>query len=382
MLKVMFSRSRHAPPPVAFVTRLVATACLCLMVGVPRLIHAQAPESTTDDEWTFVSFPDFFNFDVPDPNPKWDRAIDYFLDGVSAEDPAFALVAGDLVDGRWWSGPQQVEQLGNVYYAGWMRRMHRHNLIPYAAIGDHELGDDPWPASKAALVPHFYDAFEQHMQHPQNGPEGYLERTYAVRHRNLLVITLQTFEQQDTTVVPTVGPEQLAWLERTLERHDDATWVVVQGHVPILPDVKSYSSSQIMLEGRHRSALWQTLAEHEVDLYFAGEHHAITCREHQGVWQVVHGTLWGRGGHANYLVGAVDDSTLRLTLKRIPLSSSGGDIWNAHKPRGPSEYVSIEPAARRRGFETVGTLVIEKDGGASEFVERTGPFTETFPPLN
>jgi hypothetical protein len=137
-----------------------------------------------------------------------------------------------------------------------------------------------------------------------------------------------------------------------------------------------------MLEGRHRSALWQTLAEHEVDLYFAGEHHAITCREHQGVWQVVHGTLWGRGGHANYLVGAVDDSTLRLTLKRIPLSSSGGDIWNAHKPRGPSEYVSIEPAARRRGFETVGTLVIEKDGGASEFVERTGPFTETFPPLN
>jgi hypothetical protein len=341
---------------------------------------AQTPAADTSG-WTFVSFPDFFNFDVPDPNPKWDRAIDYFLDEVAAEDPAFALVAGDLVDGRWWSGPQQVEQLGNVYYAGWMRRMHRHGLTPYTAVGDHELGDDPWPPEKTRLVPHFYDAFEQHMQHPQNGPPGYRERTYAVRHRNLLVVTLQTFERRDSTVVPTVGPEQLAWLERTLTRHADARWVVVQGHVPILPDVNSYSSSQIMLEDRHRSALWDTMAEHDVDLYLAGEHHAITCREHEGVWQIVHGTLWGRGGAANYLVGRVEGETLRLTLKEIPMSAGGDDIWNAHKERGPSEYVTIAPEDRRRGFETVGTLVVEKDGGETRFPTRTGPFTASFPSL-
>jgi hypothetical protein len=341
---------------------------------------AQTPAADTSG-WTFVSFPDFFNFDVPDPNPKWDRAIDYFLDEVAAEDPAFALVAGDLVDGRWWSGPQQVEQLGNVYYAGWMRRMQRHGLTPYTAVGDHELGDDPWPPEKTRLVPHFYDAFEQHMQHPQNGPPGYRERTYAVRHRNLLVVTLQTFERRDSTVVPTVGSEQLAWLERTLDRHADARWVVVQGHVPILPDVNSYSSSQIMLENRHHSALWDTMVEHDVDLYLAGEHHAITCREHEGVWQIVHGTLWGRGGAANYLVGRVEGGTLRLTLKEIPMSASGDDIWNAHKERGPSEYVTIAPEDRRRGFETVGTLVVEKDGDETRFPTRTGPFTASFPSL-
>jgi len=151
---------------------------------------AQAGKNTADKpKWNFASFPDFFNFDVNEPNPRWRPALDYFLGHVKREDPAFVMVAGDLVDGRWVSGPDQVQHLGDIYYSGWIRRMRRHNLIPYTAIGDHELGDNPWPEKKRKLIPHFYEAFERNMQHPQNGPEGYLERTYAVRHRNALIIT-------------------------------------------------------------------------------------------------------------------------------------------------------------------------------------------------
>jgi hypothetical protein len=342
---------------------------------------AQA-QSSEQPKWNFVSVPDFFNFDIAEPEPKWDPAVDYFLDGIEREDPAFVLVAGDMVDGRWYDSADQVEHLGNVYYSGWMRRMRRHDLKPYTAIGDHELGDNPWPKKKVKLVPDFYDVFEQHMQHPQNGPEGYLERTYAVRHRNALIVTLQTFEVQDGKVVPTVGQTQLDWLKKTLKRHSDAQFVVVQGHVPILPEVKSYSSSAIMLKNRHRSKLWQVMAEHGVDLYFAGEHHAITCRQHEGVWQVVHGKLWGRGSEANYLLGEVRGDKLHLTLKQIPLTSQGGDIWNANKGRGPSEYLKILPKHRKRGFETVGTLTIDKTDGQTRFTEKTGAFTQSFEPLD
>ena len=63
------------------------------------------------------------------------------------------------------------------------------------------------------------------------------------------------------------------------------------------------------------------------------------------------------------------------------MSASGADIWNAHKERGPGEYVTIAPEDRRRGFGAVGTLVVEKDGGETRIPTRTGPFAASFPPL-
>lgn len=37
----------------------------------------------------FVSFPDFFNFDIPEPWPKYDEAVDYFPGKVKDENPNF-----------------------------------------------------------------------------------------------------------------------------------------------------------------------------------------------------------------------------------------------------------------------------------------------------
>ena len=73
-------------------------------------------------------FSDFFNFDVPNPWPGWDSAVDWFLGRVKSENPEFILIAGDLVNGHWWDGPKCVEQMAALYYPAWIGRMKTHGL--------------------------------------------------------------------------------------------------------------------------------------------------------------------------------------------------------------------------------------------------------------
>jgi len=365
-------------------TRVRLTAILTLLAIVttwsvtgatePKQQTAATSAQTDDTSWRFVSFPDFFNFDVPHPEPKWDAAVNWYLKQIKSEQPDFVLIAGDLVDGHWWDSPQQVEHLGNVYYGGWVRRMRKHDLTFYVAIGDHELGDDPWPAKKIKLAPHFRRAFDRHMQMPRNGPKRRKGLAYSFVHKNTLIVTVETFEIKNGKMHVSVTGDQLAWFDKTLQKHADVNHVIVQGHVPILPRVKSRSSSRLMLEGGRDSDFWKTMKRHGVDLYFCGEHHAITAKETDGIWQVVHGASWGRVPTVNYLVGTVTPMTMHLELKQVPLELDGGHMWNIHKGRGPREIVRISKQTRTKGPRTVGTLVIDKTGGATQYRKRTGAF--------
>ena len=94
--------------------------------------------------WTFVSMPDFLNNDIRYPEPKWDATLDYVLDQIKKENPEFLLVAGDMVQGRWWRSRDQIERRAKVYYNEWCQRIKDHELKYYTAVGDHELGDNPW----------------------------------------------------------------------------------------------------------------------------------------------------------------------------------------------------------------------------------------------
>ena len=360
---------------------LCAMLCALLLLGTAQVQPSRAAEGNESggQKWSFVSFPDFFNFDVPNPKPKWEDALDWWLDSVKAENPEFVLVAGDLVNGHWWDGPAQVQHLGNVYYGGWVRRMRDHDLPFYVAVGDHELGDDPWPKKKRKLKGDFENAFVRHTNMPRNGPEGFKGLTYYVKHRGLLLITVETFETHGDSIRPTVTGKQLDWVEKTLKKHaPDVNHIVVQGHVPILPGVKARSSSRLMLEDGAESGLWKVMSEYGVDLYLCGEHHAITCKEKNGVWQIVHGNSWGRSSVStgNYLLAEVHPDKLVLTLKQIPFEFGGGDIWNINKRTGPRDIVRISEETRKKGFETVGTLTIDKSDGEKSFTNVSGAFAE------
>lgn len=334
-------------------------------------------QSTPPKEgFTVVSTPDFFNFDVPEPWPRWDPAVNWYLQQISNEQPEFVLVAGDMVNGHWWDGPKCIEQMAALYYGSWKRRMDQHGLKYYVAIGDHELGDDPWPVEKVALVPHFESSFQYMFEMPENGPENKKELAYYVRHENALFITVETFEVIENEVVPTIGPEQLEWFKKVLKDNADATFKVVQGHVPIFGNPNSRSSSMIMLKDGTENPFYKAMQDAGVDVYLCGEFHDVTIDKREKLWQVVHGSSWGREivNTQDYLVMYIGKETMKLTMKSFPMLAEGENMWNLHKVNGPLEIVRIPAETMEKGPDVTGTLTVHKKDGETIFKDITGIF--------
>lgn len=339
------------------------------------------PGNKQDKVITFVSFPDFFNFDVPEPWLRWDKAVDFFLSKVKEEKPDFVLVAGDLVNGHWWDSPQCIEQMGTLYYSSWKRRMEKHHLKYYTAIGDHELGDDPWPVEKAKLVPYFENIYNQMLQMPQNGPENKKGLAYYVREGDLLLITVETFELAGDTLLAEVIGQQLEWFKHVLETNSDAKFKVVQGHVAIWggDTIKGRSSSRLFLQKGKESEFYKTMKTGGVDLYLCGEFHDVTVLESDGIWQIVHGSSWGREvvNTQDYLVANIERNRLTVQLKRLYTEAGGGYMWNLNKNKGPREEMRFTRQSIETGPEITGTLVIEHaKGERNKVVQQTGYFSK------
>ena len=333
-------------------------------------------EEVLADTTIFVSFPDFFNFDIPNPWPKWDTAINFYLSEVKSEDPDFVLVAGDLVDGRWWDSPQCIEHAGALYYSGWIERMNQHKLKYYTAVGDHELGDDPWPQDKVSLVPYFEKTYSDIMQMPSNGPENKKGRAYYARHGDLLLVTVETFEIINDSMYTDVTGEQLHWFRNVLEENKDVKFKVVQGHIPVWGEINYRSSSRLMLNNGKNSEFYKAMINNDVDLYLCGEFHDVTVLESDGLWQIVHGSSWGREivNTQDYLVCKIEGDNMYLFMKRIFMDATGDYMWNLNKERGPREKVNINEKSVAEGLEIVGTMTIRKTGDRKEYLNMTGIF--------
>jgi hypothetical protein len=313
----------------------------------------------------FVSSPDFFNYDIPHPFPGYDPAVEWVFAQVLAESPAFMLVAGDMVDGRWHTSAEQVRHLGHVYYAGWRRRFEERDLPVHTVMGDHERGDDPWGSRKRRLQPEFEDMYRRYFDNPENGPEGKEGLTYAIDEfvdQGLLLVGIDTWDVTSNAVRPRISANQLGWLEDILSEYGDTEYVVVQGHCS-LTDAASRSSSGIQVQNAEEFA--GVMADNGVTAYLAGEFHQPA----EDLWQVVHGAAWGRVESINYLVGVVTPEKLRFRVKEFPIEVSG-ETWNANKSRGPAEEVEIPDPARNEGPRTIGSLTLT--GG--ETTRATGVF--------
>lgn len=75
--------------------------------------------------------------------------------------------------------------------------MAKHNITYFTAVADHELGDDLWPQEKVALIQDFERVYTQYMQMPDNRPENKEGLSYYIRHKNVMLITVVTFELTD-----------------------------------------------------------------------------------------------------------------------------------------------------------------------------------------
>lgn len=334
------------------------------------------PTSENDATFCFTSYPDLFNWNIQYPQPGWEEALDWFLTGMKREGPAFSLNAGDIMDARWWSNEQEVREQTDKYWGGFRKRFEDQNIDLYIAPGDHEYGDDQG-LRKMHLAPVFADQFSKIFAMPNNGPPHMKGRAFSFAKDNVAVISVNTFEDAGNRLSMTVSGEQLAWLKRELEKHADKQFIIVQGHVPVVGPVKSKNSSANMLEGGRDSEFWKTMVDHDVDAYFCGEHHRITARQHDGIWQIVHGALWGTQTDVNYLRGSVWPDRLELELFRFDVEYAGRKLTEQHPHRGnggPWSEVSISAEAKRDGPRSVGKLVLEKGTDGNRTVLATGEF--------
>ena len=363
--------------------RYISVGLALLAVSVCPVRTSRAAEQTS---WRFVSMSDFLNVDTDFPQPGWEEALGTILESVKSEAPDFLLVAGDLVMGEWHDtaarpGLAGIEHFAKRYYPAWKARLEAHGLTWYAAVGDHELGDNAWHYPGALeTVAAYKRMFRDHVGMPLNGPDHMKGTAFFWRHKNVLFISVDVFEEgrSNQGVIRTgVTGEQLAWMERVITEHSTVDHVIVMGHAPCLGPVRQWSSSGLMIVGGRESAFWQAMKRHKVALYLCGEVHAITCTERDGVQQIAHGGLIGYNTRTNYLVVDVTPDRLDLTLKEIDMLPSGEKLWQPGNNR-PLERVKITPDMKVRGFVPVGRLSIVTKGNARKFLNAQGLFLKKF----
>jgi len=366
--------------------------CIVTLVALLSVSCVSTSEQQVSGPWTFVSMPDFLNVDTSYPEPEWEDALDYILGSVKAESPDFLLVPGDLVMGHWHNsgvkgslGIKGIRHFASIYYPAWKARMKAHGLRWYAALGDHEIGDNPWKYKNALEnVAAYKKEFREHMDMPSNGPDHMKGTAFWWRHKNVLFVSVDVFEQGRSSqgaIRAGVTGKQLEWLEKVLEQNKKAAHVIVMGHAPCLGPVRKWSSSGLMVEEGRESRFWQTMRRHNVDLYLAGEVHAITCTERDGVLQIAHGGLVGYNTRTNYLVVKVYPDRLELTIKEIDMIPSGKELWQPGNNR-PLERVDIPPEIKQRGFIAVGTAIINKADAPKTLENRRGCFLKKYETSN
>jgi len=327
-------------------------AWLCVSLPLTANDNAQ--------EIRFTSVPDIFNWNIGNPQAGWEETLGWFFDRLQKEGPDFMLNAGDIMDARWWTDANEVQQKTEEYWGGFKKRFDDRGMTVYVAPGDHEYGDDGG-LMKGDIARAFGEQFTKLMGMPRNGPADHMGRAYFVRKNNLLLISLDTFEDKGEKFGYTVGDSQLAWMEQTLMAHKDAEFIIVQGHLPVVGPVRSKNSSASMLEGGTNSGLWKLMVKHGVDVYLCGEHHRITIKKHDGIWQIVHGALWGTQTDLNYLRGTVGSKEMKLELLEFDVEYGGGFIGDhPHRPaqNRPRETVSLTEKTRAEGPRTTGTLIL------------------------
>ena len=342
-----------------FTTRAPLYLALLLFSFISLLPALKADEKP-DEAVRFTSVPDIFNWNISYPQPGWEDTMDWFFERLKKEGPDFTLCAGDIMDARWWDSAEQVRVKTEQYWGGFLKRFKDHDLTVYVAPGDHEYGDDQGLA-KGDIARAFAHEFTRQMGMPKNGPENHKGRAFYVRQGNLLVVTLDTFEDAGKRFAYTVGDEQLAWLDKVLTEHKDAEFTLVQGHLPIVGPVHSKNSSASMLKGGTKSELWKLLVKHEIDAYLCGEHHRITVHHEDGIWQIVHGALWGTQTDINYMRGISKPGELTLELVEFDVEYDGGYIGDHphRKPTNkPREKVSLAPKTKKEGPRVTGKLVL------------------------
>jgi len=282
------------------------------------------------------------------------------------------LLPGDVCDGHWdkpdfirnfmpGAPPgESVPKAGLLCYSGAaeaFRAAGYERLL--MAVGDHEVGDNAWPAGSdvSRCQPQFRGAFSRVWTRTPDGsqflynepvgtasprPAGtpYEGTSYALRHKNVLFVTVDVFHQEspdqvigeEGTVTGAVTGKHLQWLDHVLSeaRKDPSIQhIFVQAHLPVIHPVRKIESSGMLMDDGPDCEFWNTLRKYRVDIYFAGEVHAntVTKDTESPLLQVV-----TRGNYLDSLFTAdISGDRIEITAHRL-IGASPAD--GTYEPSG------------------------------------------------
>ena len=243
------------------------------------------------------------------------------------------------------------------------------------AVGDHEIGDNPWPVGSEApkSLPIFRQGFANHFTLEKTGgksrfykpigkipprPIGtiYENTSNALQYKNVLFVTLDVFRfdgegielGEEGLVCGDVTGDHLQWFESVLKEAQNIpsiNHIIVQAHLPIIYPVRKYASSGMMMSGTSENIALKLMRKYQVDLYLAGEVHmnTVTKDPESDLIQFV-----GRGNNlSNYSVVEVEPRKLTISCYKQDGSQIGNltvDKSGAkRKISGSGELTPLDP---------------------------------------
>jgi hypothetical protein len=364
--------------------------------------------------YRIAATPDFLNQDVGDVRglPGWDKGdpntwtpqlqdgIDRFFGEITDYAPDSVLVPGDLNQGHWGYdkgqtgifGPTRTAEqrraalcrAGNLYYSTWADRFQARGLTVHAAMGDHEIGDNPWNTPHARFRLNNLDVFKglfaKYLTENPDGTSRYTDRpvgtpwadtAYATQlSPDVLLVSVDVFDHVDGDVHVEVTDGQLAWLEQVLRdaRAHGTQWIIVQGHTPVAGPVRHRASSDLSVEGGTASEFWQTMAWYGVNLYLSGEVHDTSMLQDSGVTQISTGGLL-YFGQATWMSADVYQDRIEFTVHEFHgIRRTGTPMWQSGTigTRGNTVY--------RHPSKIVGALTLHADGTVTGASGKLAPY--------
>ncbi|MBE0679106.1 MAG: metallophosphoesterase [Bacteroidales bacterium] len=326
-----------------------------------NLILFSSVGQSQNNSWTFASYPDFHSGDWDlreDLNPDAFSDQHKVIADIASFNPEFLLLTGDMIGGMWLNNEHLRKKYGAeedlkkfihscavICYEGVNSRFAEHGLKVYGCVGDHEVGDQNWEVNsiKSLAVRYFKEAFASAYTLGSKGeslftgligsvpqrPAGtpYENTSYAFIHKNVMVVTVDIFTQDSPfvplhpvrgTVYPDITGGHQKWLDDVLEAGnsiDSVDFIIVQSHFPVLLPVRKHQTSHMTVLNEEESAFWNILKKHKVDVYLAGEVHALTpsIDNQGGIIQIVHGSFNNYPNPLlNYLITEVSDDKLTI----------------------------------------------------------------------
>ncbi len=203
-----------------------------------------------------------------------DRILAEMVQETLAWNAEFLVFAGDLVYGAGIPPDEFEAQLWN--WVKVVRPLYDAGVGVYVCRGNHEVGDmwyaepnePPDPNDNYALRWLHVFGSDEHpeLKLPDSGPPGEKYMSYAVTHKNALVVALDAYAGMGHHAVHFVNQ---AWLDAQL-RANTKPHVFAFGHEPAF---RTWHPDCLDAYPDRRDALWRSLASAGARVYTCGHDH-------------------------------------------------------------------------------------------------------------